>query len=166
MTPTYTGCKPRCCSAERKRSGCHEANDDARHSRPSSSFPRFSKNFSHPAIGYGHLESCSGGDLPRQGCSLVGCEFTTSSTCHEDTTSFRSQFGIGRVRSTIRPEESIYFKGKKSRFTLRGTLNCRGSHRHIRKSSQPAQHCAEDDSQRPNQQPVQTVPEFHLLRFG
>ena len=77
MTTPLTGCKPRCCSAERKRSGCHEAYDDARRSRASSRFPRFSENFSHSTIGYRHLESCSGGDQPRHVCSLVACELTT-----------------------------------------------------------------------------------------
>jgi hypothetical protein len=104
MTPAYTGGKPRCCSAERKSSGRHEANDYARCSRPSSGLARFSENFSRPTIGLRHLESGSGGDQPCQVCSLVACELTTSSPCHEDTTSFRSQFGIGRVRSTLRPE--------------------------------------------------------------
>jgi hypothetical protein len=127
MTPADTGSKPSRCCAERKGSGRHKPDNYAGRARSSRGLSRFVENLSHSAVGFGRLESGSGGDQSCQVSAIVAREFATSSARHKDTTRFGPQFGIGRVRSTLGPEQSIDLEGKKSRFTLWGALNCRRS---------------------------------------
>jgi hypothetical protein len=144
MAAANPGCKPRCCGAQRKRSGGHETKYHAGRSSPSRGLPRLIENLSRSAIGVRRFKSGSGTDQPDQVCSLITCEFPASGTRHKDATCFGAQLGIGCIGSTVRPQQPIDLVGQKSRFALRGPLNRRGSHRGVGKNSHPAQYCPED----------------------
>jgi hypothetical protein len=149
VTPANTGCKPRRRRAQSKRSRHHEANDDTGRSGPSCGLSRLIEDLSHSAIGFRRFKSGSGGDQPRQVCSVVVWKFACRA-CHEGPTCFRPQLGIGRSGSPIRPEKSVDFIGEKSGFALRGTLNYGRSHGGVRERSHHAQQCPENDRQGPN----------------